>query len=65
MKYIIELDENRFKDIQRIASIQIKRRSLSCEQIIANGTPLEEELEKLKQELEEVKQELATFKALC
>lgn len=43
MKVIIELDEKRFKDIQRIASIQIRRRSLTCEQIIANGTPLEKE----------------------
>ena len=43
MKVIIELDEKRFKDIQRIASIQIRRRSLTCEQIIANGIPLEKE----------------------
>lgn len=42
MKLMIELDEKRFKDIQRIASIQIIRRSLTCEQIIANGIPLEE-----------------------
>ena len=42
MKLIIELDENRFKDIQRIASIQIRRRNLTCEQIIANGIPLED-----------------------
>ena len=40
MKLIIELDEKQFKDIQRIASIQIRRRSLTCEQIIANGIPL-------------------------
>ena len=40
MKYVIELDEKRFKDIQRIASIQIRRRSLTCEQIIANGIQL-------------------------
>ena len=40
MKLIIELDEKQFKDIQRIASIQIRRKSLTCEQIIANGTPL-------------------------
>ena len=44
MKLIIELDEKRFEDIQRIASIQIRRRILTCEQIIANGIPLEEEL---------------------
>ena len=53
MKLIIELDEKQFKDIQRIASIQIRRRSLTCEQIIANGTPLSEELEKLRAELHE------------
>ena len=47
MKLLIELDEKRFEDIKRIASIQIRRRSLTCEQIIANGTPLEEELRKL------------------
>lgn len=40
MKLIIELDEKRFEDIQRIASIQIRRRILTCEQIIANGIPL-------------------------
>ena len=51
MKLIIELDEKRFKDIQRIASIQIRRRSLTCEQIIANGTPLEEELKNIKAEI--------------
>lgn len=42
MKLMIELDEKRFKDLQRIASIQIRRRILTCEQIIAIGTPLEE-----------------------
>lgn len=48
MKYVIELDEKRFKDIQRIASVLRIRRSLTCEQIIANGRPLEEELEEIK-----------------
>ena len=42
MKLVVELDEKRFKDIQRIASVQIRRRSLTCEQIIANGIPLKE-----------------------
>lgn len=42
MKLMVELDEKRFKDLQRIASIQIRRRMLTCEQIIAIGTPLEE-----------------------
>ena len=51
MKLIINIDENRFKDIQRIASVQIIRRSLTCEQIIANGTPLQAELEEIKAEI--------------
>lgn len=53
MKLIIDIDENKFKDIQRIASIQRRRRSLTCEQIIANGKPLQAELEELKAELHE------------
>ena len=53
MKVVIDIGEKRFKDLQRIASIQIRRRSLTCEQIIANGRPLEEELEKLRAELHE------------
>ena len=40
MKLIIDIDEKRFKDIQRIASVLSIHRSLTCEQIIANGTPL-------------------------
>lgn len=51
MKLIIELDEKQFKDIQRIASIQIIRRSSTCEQIIANGTPLSKFLEELKRKI--------------
>ena len=47
MKLIIDIDEKRFGDIQRIASIQMRRRSLTCEQIIANGTPLPKEHGKL------------------
>jgi hypothetical protein len=52
MKLIIELDEKRFKDIQRIASIQIRRRSLTCEQIIANGTPLENFIKNRKEPID-------------
>jgi len=51
MKLIIELDEKQFKDIQRIASIQIIRRSSTCEQIIANGIPLQKELFNIENEL--------------
>lgn len=53
MKLIIELDEKRFKDIQRIASIQIiRQRSLTCEQIIANGTPLEDFIKNRKEPID-------------
>ena len=55
MKLIIELDEKQFKDIQRIASIQIRRRSLTCEQIIANGKPLEDELDRIMREIDDLK----------
>lgn len=41
MKLVIEIDEARFKDIQRIAEVQIERNHFqTAEQIIANGTPL-------------------------
>jgi len=42
MQIVIEIDEARFKDIQRIAEVQTEKRMLTCEQIIANGTPLPE-----------------------
>ena len=61
MKFIIELDERRFKDLQRIASIQMRRKCLTCEQIIANGIPLSEELEKIKEEI----QGLIDFEESC
>lgn len=53
IKLIIDIDEKRFRDIQRIASIQIRRRSLTCEQIIANGKPLQTEFEEIKAEIRE------------
>lgn len=41
MKLVIEIDEVRFKDIQRIAEVQLERNHFqTAEQIIANGTPL-------------------------
>ena len=41
MKIIIDLPEARYKDIQRIAEVQLERNHFqTAEQIIANGTPL-------------------------
>ena len=41
MKILVEIDEARFKDIQRIAEVQLERNHFrTAEQIIANGTPL-------------------------
>lgn len=40
MKLVIDIPEERFTDIQRIASVQLNRRTPTVEQIIANGTPL-------------------------
>ena len=41
MKIIIDLPEARYKDIQRIASVQLENYHFkTAEQIIANGTPL-------------------------
>ena len=45
MKILINIPEERFADIQRIASVQSERRVPSAEQIIANGTPLSSEPE--------------------
>lgn len=44
MKLIIEIDEARFKDIQRIAEVQLEMSHFqTAEQIIAKGVPLEQE----------------------
>ena len=44
MKIIIDLPEARYKDIQRIASVQLESHYFkTAEQIIANGTPLPKE----------------------
>lgn len=41
MKLVIEIDDVRYKDIQRIASVQLENYHFkTAEQIIANGTPL-------------------------
>lgn len=43
MKLIIDIPEERFKDIQRIASVQIDSNHFkTAEQIISNGIPYEE-----------------------
>ena len=38
MQIVIDIPEDRFEDIQRIASVQIRRDTV--EKFIANGTPL-------------------------
>lgn len=40
MKIVIDIPEERYKDIQRIAEVQLNRRTPTVEQIVANGTPL-------------------------
>ena len=40
MQIVIDIDERRFKDIQRIAEVQMQRQMPTVEQIIAKGTPL-------------------------
>lgn len=42
MKVIIDVDEKRYKDIQRIAEVQLDRRTDTVEQLIAKGTPLDD-----------------------
>lgn len=43
MKLIIDIDEDRYEDTKRIASVQMNYRAPTIEQIVANGTPLEQE----------------------
>ena len=44
MKIVIEINEARFKDIQRIADVQLEMCHFqTAEQIIANGVPIEQE----------------------
>ena len=40
MQVVIKIDEARFKDIQRIAEVQLDMRTDTVEQLIAKGTPL-------------------------
>lgn len=42
MKLVIDISKERYQDIQRIAEVQTEKRMLTCEQIIANGTPIPE-----------------------
>lgn len=54
MKIAIEIDESRFKDIQRIAEVQIESSHFrTAEQIIAKGVPIEQEpiLDKIRTEI--------------
>ena len=49
MKLVIEIDEARFKDIQRIAGVQLKSNYFqTAEQIIASGSDV---LDKIKTEI--------------
>ena len=40
MQIVIDIPEKRFQDIQRIATVQLKRRTPTLEQVIAIGIPL-------------------------
>lgn len=42
MEIVIKIDNKRYKDILRISTVQLKGRTPTLEQIIANGTPLPE-----------------------
>jgi hypothetical protein len=41
MQIVIDIDEKRYKDILRISTVQLKGRTPTLEQVIANGTPLQ------------------------
>ena len=40
MQIVIDIDAERFKDILRISTVQLKGRTPTLEQVIATGTPL-------------------------
>ena len=40
MQIVIEIDEERYKDILRIADVQLEKHFKTAEQIIAKGAPL-------------------------
>lgn len=42
MKVLIDIDKERYKDIQRIAEVQLNRRTDTVEQLIAKGIPLDD-----------------------
>lgn len=47
MKIVIDIDVERYKDIQRIAEVQVERKHFqTAEQIISKGVPLEQEVMK-------------------
>ena len=50
MKLIIDIPEERYKDIKRIASVQLEMRADTAEQIIA-GTPFDSVIEDIKAEI--------------
>ena len=52
MKLVIDISEERYTDILRIADVQGFRRMPSLEQVIANGTPLEDIAGEIKNEIE-------------
>ena len=62
MQIVIDIDEKRFKDIQRIASVQLSSNYFSsCEQIIARGTPLPKGHGRLIEVTNQLEQELFTY----
>ena len=57
MKLVIKINEARFKDIQRIAEVQLEMSHFpTAEQIIAKGVPIEQELSALDKIRAEIKQ---------
>ncbi len=68
MKIVIDIPEDRYKDIQRIASVQLENYHFqTAEQIIANGTPLPKgrgrliDADKIIHEMNEMKVQGETF----
>jgi hypothetical protein len=54
MQIVIEIDEARYKDIQRIAEVQLESNHFqTAEQILAKGIPIEQEpiLDKIRAEI--------------
>ena len=50
MQIVIEIDEERYEDTKRIASVQMNYRTPTIEQIVANGTPLDKHDEEVIKE---------------